>query len=134
GEAAEVVLVRPVVGERLQRRQLHALGAVVDQLLARPACRLDAAAQVVDLVLTELDVEGTDVSDGLGGGAHCALGSRHGSRRSSSASAWVADSPKRCTHRPSHSSLSRKNFQSPTTPCRTNMNGTGDSNGRKPGL
>jgi hypothetical protein len=56
---------------------------------------------------------------------------RHGKRRSSAARAWTADSPKRRAQRLSQSSLSRKNFQSLTTPCLTNRNGTGDWNGRK---
>src|SRR5215216_4859405 len=56
---------------------------------------------------------------------------RHGKRRSSSARAWTADSPKRRAHKLNKSSLSRKNFQSPMTPCLTNRNGTGDLNGRK---
>jgi hypothetical protein len=55
----------------------------------------------------------------------------HGKRRSSSARAWTADSPKRRAHRVSRSSLSRKNFQSLITVCLTNRNGAGDWNGRK---
>ncbi len=70
GDSAEVVLARPVVGERLQRRQLDALRAVVDQLLARPARRLDATAQVVQPFLRQLDVEGLDLGGGLDGAAH----------------------------------------------------------------
>jgi hypothetical protein len=56
---------------------------------------------------------------------------RHGKRRSSSASACAPDSPKRCAHNGSQSSLSKKNFQSSTTACLTKRNGTGDVNGRK---
>jgi hypothetical protein len=43
-DAAEVVLARPVVGERLERRQLDALRAIVDELLGGPARRRDAPA------------------------------------------------------------------------------------------
>ena len=57
----EVVLVQPVARERLQRRELHALRPVGDQLLARPARRGDASAQVVELLLGNLDLEGADV-------------------------------------------------------------------------
>src|SRR5512133_4286145 len=56
---------------------------------------------------------------------------RQGKRRSSSARAWTADSPKRRAHSLSRSSLSRKNFQSLSTVCLTNRNGAGDWNGRK---
>ena len=71
---AEVVLGRPVAGELLNRRELHALRPVLDELLAGQARRLDAAAQVVDLVLWNLDVEGSD----LGCGLYCAT---HGDLR-----------------------------------------------------
>ena len=59
---APVVFVRPVAGELLQRRQLHTLRAIGDELLARPTSRLDAAAQFVELVLGNLDSERADVS------------------------------------------------------------------------
>ena len=52
--------VRPVAGERLQRRQLHALGPVGDELLGRPASRLDPAAQLDELSLRNLDLERAD--------------------------------------------------------------------------
>ena len=55
----------------------------------------------------------------------------HGKGRSSSARARTADSPKRPAHKLSHSSLSKKNFQSLITPCLRNRNGTGDWKGRK---
>jgi hypothetical protein len=56
--------------------------------------------------------------------------SRHGRRRSSSARATAPDPPLRRAHKLSHSSSSKKNFQSEVTPCLTNRNGTGDSKGR----
>src|SRR5262249_13800273 len=135
GEAAEVVLARPVVGERLQRGQLDALRPIVDELLARPARRLDTPAQVVDLFLWNLDVEGPDLGGRFDGGAHedtdeLALPARHGKRRSSSARACAPDSPKRRTHMSSQVSSSKKNFQSLKTVFLTNRKGTGDWNGR----
>ena len=68
--APEVVVVRPVVRERLERRQLDALRAVVDELLRRPARRSDAPAQIVDLLIRNVDAE---VGGGLDGGAHGGL-------------------------------------------------------------
>ena len=50
---APVVLGRPVAGERLQRRQLHALRAVGDELFRRPARRLDPAAKLSELRVRE---------------------------------------------------------------------------------
>ena len=55
-DPTEVVLVRPVARERLDRRQLHALRAVLDELLGGQARRRDAPAQVVDLFLRDLDL------------------------------------------------------------------------------
>jgi hypothetical protein len=57
---APVVVGRPVAAERLQRRQLPALGAVGDEFLRRPARRLDPAAQLSELLLRNLDPERTD--------------------------------------------------------------------------
>ena len=54
---APVVLGRPVAGERLQRRQLHALRSVCDELLGGPARRRDTPAQVIDLLLWNLDLK-----------------------------------------------------------------------------
>ena len=69
-DPAEVVVGRPVAGELLHRRELHALRPVFYELLAGPARRRDAPAQVVDLLLWNLDVEGSDLGGGLDGGAH----------------------------------------------------------------
>jgi hypothetical protein len=44
------------------------LRAVVDQLLGRPARLGDAPAEVVEVLLLELDLKGTDVGGGLDGG------------------------------------------------------------------
>ena len=67
---APVVVGLPVAGELLQGFQLHALGAIVDELLRRPARRGDAAPQVGELLVRNVDLEGLDV--GLNG-AHEAL-------------------------------------------------------------
>ena len=69
---APVVVGRPVAGELLHRRQLHALRPVVDELLAGPASRGDAPAQVVELLVRNLDVERANVGGGIGG-AHSDL-------------------------------------------------------------
>ena len=68
---APVVLGRPVARELLHRRQLHALRPILDELLGGPACRRDAAAQVVDLLLWNLDLERPNLVD-VDGGAHSA--------------------------------------------------------------
>jgi hypothetical protein len=57
---AQVVVGRPVAGEFLDRRQLHALRAVLDQLPGRPARHGEAAAQVGQRLLRNLHVERTD--------------------------------------------------------------------------
>ena len=66
----EVVFVQPVTRERLQRPELDTLRSVGDQLLARPTCRADASAQIVELLLGNVDLEGADVGGRLCGGAH----------------------------------------------------------------
>ena len=55
---APVVLGRPVAGELLHRRQLHALRAIGDELLGGPARRRDPAAQLGELLLRNLDWNG----------------------------------------------------------------------------
>jgi predicted AAA+ superfamily ATPase len=50
----------------VERRQLHALRSVWDELLG-PARRHDALAQVVHLLLWNLEVEGPDLGCGLDG-------------------------------------------------------------------
>ena len=67
---APVVVGRPVARELLHRRQLDALRPICDELLAGPARRRDAPAQVVELLLRNLDVEGPDLGCGLDGAAH----------------------------------------------------------------
>ena len=67
-DPAPVVLGRPVARERLHRRQLHALRRIGDELLAWPARRVDAPAQVSDLLVRNLDAEGANLGcdfDGL---------------------------------------------------------------------
>jgi hypothetical protein len=55
---APVVIGLPVARELLQRLQLDALRPIVDQLLARPARRPDAKAQVLQLIIRDLEMEG----------------------------------------------------------------------------
>jgi hypothetical protein len=65
----EVVLGRPVASQLFHRRELDALRAIVDELLARPTCRGDAAAEVFDLLVRHFHLEGSDVRRAFGGGA-----------------------------------------------------------------
>src|SRR3954454_19481193 len=58
-ESAPVVIGRPVVGERLDRLEMHTLGRV--ELTVRPSCRADAVAQVLELLVGDVDGERSDV-------------------------------------------------------------------------
>ena len=69
-DPAEVVVVRPVPGELLDRRQLHALRPIVDELLAWQSRRRDAPAEVVDLLIRYVDAECPDVCCGVDGRVH----------------------------------------------------------------
>ena len=64
---APVVVGLPVARELLQRRQLHALRPIFDELLAGPARRGDAAAELVEVLLRDLDVEGAYLASLAGG-------------------------------------------------------------------
>ena len=77
---APVVVGRPVAGEFLHRRQLHALRSVCDELLAGPARRLDPASQLSELLFGNLDLEWTYVDGGLGGRTHDDLRSGRAAR------------------------------------------------------
>src|SRR5690348_6198848 len=57
---APVVLGRPVAREVLYRRQLHTLRSIADEFPGRPAGRIDAAAQLVELALRYFDSERPD--------------------------------------------------------------------------
>src|SRR6266516_3807331 len=57
---APVVLGRPVAREVLYRRQLHTLRPIGDEFPGRPARRINAAAQLVDLALRYFDSERPD--------------------------------------------------------------------------
>jgi hypothetical protein len=59
---APVVIGRPVAGEFLDRRQLHALRPIGDELLAGRAHRGDTPPKVSDRFVGHVDPEGTDVS------------------------------------------------------------------------
>jgi hypothetical protein len=63
---APVVVGLPVARERLQRRQLHALRPIFDQLLAGPARRGDALAEVEEILFRNVDAEGADFEIGHG--------------------------------------------------------------------
>jgi hypothetical protein len=67
---APVVVGLPVARELLNRRQLHALRPICDQLLGGQARRGDLAAQLGERLFGSVDVEWTDVGGGLGGGTH----------------------------------------------------------------
>ena len=57
---APVVVGRPVAGERLDRRQLHALRPIGDELPGGQARRRDPATQVSELLLRNLNPERVD--------------------------------------------------------------------------
>ena len=65
-DAPEVVLVQPVATEGPQSCELDALRAVGNELVAWPARRGNAPAQIVELLFGNVNVEAADV----GGGAH----------------------------------------------------------------
>jgi hypothetical protein len=52
----------------MERRQLHTLRPVRDELLGGPTRRRDTPAQVVDLLVWNLDPERRDFSRGVDGG------------------------------------------------------------------
>jgi hypothetical protein len=57
---APVVIGSPVANERLDRRQLHALRPIGDDLAGGPARRRKAAAQLNELLLWDPDPERAD--------------------------------------------------------------------------
>ena len=61
-EPAPVVLGGPVAGQRLDRGEPHALRGI--RLLVRPLGRVDAAAQVGQLLVGDVDRERTDLLPG----------------------------------------------------------------------
>jgi hypothetical protein len=68
---APVVLGGPVAGKFLERRQLHALRPVCDQLPGRPAGRGDAPAQVSEIRFR--DIQRRERSDSVVFGKHLRL-------------------------------------------------------------
>jgi hypothetical protein len=69
-DPSEVVVLRPVPGELLGSSELHALGAILDELLARPPCGRDAPTEVVDLLVRDVDAEGADIRGCVASSAH----------------------------------------------------------------
>ena len=67
---APVILGDPVARECLHRRRLHALGRIVHELALGPGRRSDATAQIVEVLLCDIDLEGTDFGGSLDGDAH----------------------------------------------------------------
>jgi len=59
---APVVVGRPVAGQLLQHRLLHALRSIIDQLPGGPGRRSDAAAEVGDRFVGHLHLERADFS------------------------------------------------------------------------
>ena len=70
---APVVLGRPVAGELLHRRQLHALRPICDQLLVGPARCGDASPQLRELFVRDVDSKRSDA-----GRLGCRSRVRHG--------------------------------------------------------
>ena len=62
---APVVVRRPVAREFLQRRELHALRPIFDELLVGPARRENPSAKVGQLDFRNVDPEGADYGMGL---------------------------------------------------------------------
>jgi hypothetical protein len=62
------VICGPVTREFLNRRQLHALRPIFDQLLAGPARRENPSAQFSELLFRNVDAEGADCGMGSHGG------------------------------------------------------------------
>jgi hypothetical protein len=69
-ELAPVVIRRPIARERLDRRPLHALRAIVDQLPRGQPHRGDATTKFLQGLVRNLDVERVNFGGGLGGDAH----------------------------------------------------------------
>src|SRR6478672_7022625 len=77
-DAPEVVVRRPVARQLLNRRQLHALRPILNELLGRPTRRRDASTEVVQDLVRNLNLEGVDVDAGLDGATHEAISLRVG--------------------------------------------------------
>src|SRR5215213_4426572 len=59
-DLAPIVICRPIAREVLHRRELHALGLIRDGLLFGPVRVRDAAAEVLQSLIRNVDVEGSD--------------------------------------------------------------------------
>ncbi len=69
-QPSEVVPGAPVASECLDRRELYALRLIGDGLLLGPTCRLDAAAEIGEVIIRKVDLEGANVGGGLDAAAH----------------------------------------------------------------
>src|SRR4029077_21036930 len=69
-DASEVVVLGPVARELLEELELHALRGVLDDLAGRPSRLPDAATEIVDLLLRDLDGERPGLDPGVDGRAH----------------------------------------------------------------
>ena len=67
-ELAPVVTPRPIVGQCLNRVELHTLGGI--GLPIGPPSRRDPSTKVCQLVFRSADGEGANLGGGLGGAAH----------------------------------------------------------------
>src|SRR5438128_6591136 len=77
-DAPEVVVRRPVARQLLNRRQLHALRPISDELFAGPARPRNASTEVVQGLVRNLNLEGVHVDAGLNGATHEATSLRVG--------------------------------------------------------
>jgi hypothetical protein len=59
-DLALIVICRPIAGERLGRRELHALRCIRDRFPLGPLCRVDAPAQFGEFRFRNINMEGTD--------------------------------------------------------------------------
>jgi hypothetical protein len=108
--AAPVVLGRPIAHELLQRRQLHTLRGICDELLGRPTRQGDAAAQLGELLVRNVDMEWADAG---------VLGRRawpHG-QRSGLGHCRLLPSPQRTTRRTTHRSPGTCHAAAVSTQC-----------------
>src|SRR5215211_3012125 len=101
-DLAPVVLGRPVARELLHRRERHTLRLICDGLLFGPLRGLDPSTEVVEGLLRNVDVEGTDFARALDGGTHEDLRGWSGAVRLTSLSVKRLGRPYACRRRQSN--------------------------------